>query len=183
MIRLLTCSLGGEGWLGFIGNEFGHPEWIDFPREGNGDSYHYCRRQWSLVDAPHLLYGALAQFERSMHALGRAFPWLLPGCPSFVSTQNNTDKVAAFERSTKGGPLVFIFNFHPTNSYTEYRIGVPAGGLWGVALDSDSEAFGGYSRTPADATFPATATAHGGRPFSVLTYLPSRTALVLRLLA
>ena len=43
MIRCITMALGGEAWLTFMGNEFGHPEWLDFPREGNGWSYQHCR--------------------------------------------------------------------------------------------------------------------------------------------
>jgi 1,4-alpha-glucan branching enzyme len=66
LIRLVTLVLGGEGWLNFMGNEFGHPEWLDFPREGNGWSFHYCRRQWSLVDNPDLKYHWLADFDRAM---------------------------------------------------------------------------------------------------------------------
>ena len=72
LIRLLTMSLGGEGYLTFMGNEFGHPEWIDFPREGNGWSYHYCRRQWSLADNPNLKYSYLNEFEKAMIALARS---------------------------------------------------------------------------------------------------------------
>ena len=182
MIRLLTCALGGEGWLGFIGNEFGHPEWLDFPREGNGWSYHYCRRQWSLVDDASLLYGGLALFEARMHALGGAFPWLLPSATTYVSAKSAEDKVVAFERGTARGALLFVFNFHAQRSHTEYRVGVPQrGGAWRVALDSDWEEFGGYSRNARDAAFPATGVPHNGRPDSILTYLPSRTALVLRL--
>ena len=180
MIRLLTCALGGEGWLGFIGNEFGHPEWLDFPREGNEWSYHFCRRQWSLVDDPNLLYAGLALFEARMHELGRAYPWLLPTATSFVSTKNREDKVIVFERGTASGTLVFIFNFHATRSFTDYRVGVPGGSAWGVALDSDWEEFGGYARNERSATFPATEVPHHGRPRSILTYVPSRTALVLR---
>lgn len=67
MIRLLTIGLGGEGYLNFMGNEFGHPEWIDFPREGNGNSYHYCRRQWSLGDDITLKFAMLKSFDKSMN--------------------------------------------------------------------------------------------------------------------
>ena len=181
MIRLLTCALGGEGWLGFIGNEFGHPEWLDFPREGNGWSYHYCRRQWSLVDDASLLYAGLSRFEAAMHALGRAFPWLAPGASTFVSTKSNGDKVIAFERGTAAGPLVFVFNFHPSRSFTDYRVGVPAAGAWVPALDSDWDEFGGYARVDRAGVFPAAAEPHNGRPASLLAYLPARTAIVLRL--
>lgn len=76
MIRLLTYGLGGEGYLNFEGNEFGHPEWLDFPRAGNGNSYHYCRRQFNLVDDPLLRYKYLNNFDRAMHRLEEAHPWL-----------------------------------------------------------------------------------------------------------
>lgn len=76
MIRLITHSLGGEGWLNFIGNEFGHPEWLDFPREGNNQSYHYCRRQWNLVDDNSLRYKFLNNWDRAMNELEEKFHWL-----------------------------------------------------------------------------------------------------------
>ncbi|GJN39398.1 hypothetical protein PR202_gb28512 [Eleusine coracana subsp. coracana] len=63
MIHFITMALGGDGYLNFMGNEFGHPEWIDFPREGNNWSYDKCRRQWSLVDTDHLRYKVIV-FER-----------------------------------------------------------------------------------------------------------------------
>ncbi len=87
MIRLVTYGLGGEAWLNFMGNEFGHPEWVDFPRAGNNWSYHHCRRQWSLVDNEELLYRYLNAWDGGMHALEEAFPWLLSR-DSFVSTKH-----------------------------------------------------------------------------------------------
>jgi 1,4-alpha-glucan branching enzyme len=59
MIRLITFALGGEGYLTFMGNEFGHPEWIDFPREGNNWSYHYAIRRWDIADDNNLRYSRL----------------------------------------------------------------------------------------------------------------------------
>lgn len=73
MIRLITIGLGGEGYLNFMGNEFGHPEWIDFPREGNGFSYHYCRRQWNLVDNENMRFKQLNNFDRAMNTLVEKF--------------------------------------------------------------------------------------------------------------
>ena len=180
LIRLVTYGLGGEGWLCFMGNEFGHPEWIDFPREGNGWSYKMCRRQWSLSKDPLLLYGALADFDAAAHKLETSFPWLLSGATTYVSTKASGDKVLAFERGTAAGALVFIFNFHATASYEGYRIGVPEGGAWEVALDSDDPAFAGYGRVAAGAEFLAQPVPHNGRPFSVQVYLPSRVALALK---
>jgi 1,4-alpha-glucan branching enzyme len=180
MIRLLTMGLGGEGWLGFMGNEFGHPEWVDFPREGNGWSYKMCRRQWGLAADPLLLYGALSVFEAGAHRLCNDFPWLLPDTPSYVSTQDNGAKVVVFERGTAGGPLVFAFNFHPSASIEGLRVGVPAEGPWVAALDSDAEAFAGYGRVAAGTVYTAQPVQHHGRPFSLQIYLPARVALVLK---
>ena len=180
LIRLVTYALGGEGWLCFMGNEFGHPEWIDFPRAGNGWSFKMCRRQWSLAADPLLLYGALARFDAAAHALEGAFPWLLEGASTYVSTKCSGDKVLAFERGTRAGALVLIFNFHASASYEGYRIGVPELGDWGVALDSDAEAFAGYARVAQGAVFAAQPVPHNGRPCSIQVYLPSRVALVLK---
>ena len=182
LIRLVTCALGGEGWLNFMGNEFGHPEWVDFPRAGNDWSYHYCRRQWSLADRKDLLYGALAAFDAGMHALGDRFTWLEPRT-EFVSTKDNNDKVLVFDLLTRNGPLVFIFNFNATQSFTGYRVGVPAAGEWGVALDSDWADFAGYERVDRKARFVTEDWKHHGRDWSVQVYSPARTVLVLERVA
>jgi 1,4-alpha-glucan branching enzyme len=182
MIRLLTYALGGEGWLNFMGNEFGHPEWVDFPTARNEWSYHYCRRQWSLADNPALLYGGLALFDARMHALEARFPWL-ESRDEFVSTKDNADKVLAFDRGTPRGALVFAFNFNGAQSFTNYRVGVPAAGTWAVALDSDAAEFDGYARVDRGARFVAQDFKHHGRDFSVQLYLPARTVLVLERVA
>jgi 1,4-alpha-glucan branching enzyme len=127
LIRLLTYTLGGEGYLNFMGNEFGHPEWIDFPREGNSWSYHLCRRQWNLVDDPALLYRFLNAWDGAMHRLEDAFPWLTTR-DNFVSTKHGGDKIIVFDRWTTQGPLLFVFNFNPSQSFTGYKIGAPAAG-------------------------------------------------------
>lgn len=166
MIRLVTLATAGHGYLNFMGNEFGHPEWIDFPREGNGWSYHYCRRQWDLRDAPNLRYRFLGEFDRAMLELverrcALADPW-----PRMVH-EHVTDQVLAFER----GGLLFIFNFSPTNSYTDLPLAVAAGG-YRLALDSDAPEFGGFDRVDRSLLY---ATPKSG-PLKI--YLPSRTALV-----
>jgi len=151
---------------------------VDFPRAGNGWSHAHARRQWSLVDAPGLLYKYLAAWDAGMHALEDAFPWLLSR-GAWVSTKHGRDKVVVFDRDTPAGPLVFAFNLHPTASYAGYRVGAPAGGEWAVALCSDDAAFGGHGRV--DGRVPARA-AEGdgwnGRPSSFLAYLPARTCVV-----
>jgi 1,4-alpha-glucan branching enzyme len=113
MIRLVTAGLGGEAYLNFMGNEFGHPEWIDFPREGNSFSYHYCRRQWALSDNPELKYSQLKRFDKAMNELEQRFHWMRLGSHQYITLSHEGDKLIVFER----GDLLFIFNFHPTNSY------------------------------------------------------------------
>lgn len=101
-----------------MGNEFGHPEWIDFPREGNNFSYHYCRRQWNLVDDRHLKFACLREFDTVMNKWEEIFHTMESG-HTHVSLSHEDDKIIVFER----GPLLFIFNFHPTKSFKDYRVG------------------------------------------------------------
>ncbi|KAJ0896829.1 putative 1,4-alpha-glucan branching enzyme [Helianthus annuus] len=115
MVHFLTMALGGEGYLNFMGNEFGHPEWIDFPRVGNDWSYDKCRRQWELVDTEHLRYKFMNEFDRAMNLLDDKFSFLA-STKQIVSSADEEDKVIVFER----GDLVFVFNFHPDNTYDGY---------------------------------------------------------------
>eukprot|EP00124_Ichthyophonus_hoferi_P003820 Ihof_evm2s359 gene=Ihof_evmTU2s359 len=121
MIRLITYALGGEAYLNFIGNEWGHPEWLDFPRVGNNESYMYARRQWNVLDDPLLKYKDLNNWDCDMHHTENHFKWLTHA-HTYVSCKHEQDKIIAFER----GDLLFIFNFHPTKSFEGYRIGT----LW-----------------------------------------------------
>ena len=140
MIRLVTASTINGGYLNFMGNEFGHPEWIDFPREGNGWSHKYARRQWSLVDNKQLAYCWLGDFDSSMVKL-------LGSIRNFQNSEvveywhNDSDQVLAFGR----GDLVFVFNFNPTQSFSDYGFLVPKGS-YKTVLDSDSIEYGGYGR-------------------------------------
>jgi len=109
MIRLISIGLGGEAYLNFMGNEFGHPEWIDFPREGNQNSYHYCRRQWSLSEDSNLKYSFLKKFDKAFNTLEETLHWMRQGQHQYVTLTHEGDKLIAFER----GDLLFIFNFHP----------------------------------------------------------------------
>ncbi len=171
MIRLLTMAAGGNGYLTFMGNEFGHPEWIDFPRPGNGNSFHYCRRQWSLMRDPSLKYGQLYNFDRDMihtalyyHIFDQDYPtlrWI-----------HEDDKVLAFER----GGLLFVFNFHPTKSHTDYAIPVSLGMDYIVLFSSDDDRYGGFSRVFRDAK---SAFVPGMAGNNVRLYLPARTCMVL----
>ena len=138
MIRLVTASAINGGYLNFMGNEFGHPEWIDFPREGNGWSYKYARRQWNLVDNEDLCYHWLGDFDREMLKV-------IKSQKNFQKTpvqeiwHNDGDQVLAFMR----GDLVFVFNFSPTRSFTDYGFLVPTGS-YDVVLNTDAKEFGGH---------------------------------------
>ena len=171
MIRLLTMSLGGEGYLTFMGNEFGHPEWIDFPREGNGWSYHYCRRQWSLADNPDLKYQYLNRFDTAMITLAKKNRVL--SCRDKQLLVNNPDKVMAYKRGT----AVFIYNFDPTRSYDGYLIPVTEEGEYRVLLSTDDFCFGGHGRVHHQ-TYRAQKQPDGRIGFQL--YLPCRTAVVLK---
>jgi len=158
-----------------MGNEFGHPEWIDFPREGNGWSYKYARRQWSLADDELLKYRFLNEFDRAMIETGKRH-----GLPRLQLTEsllvNNADKIIAFRR----GDLVTVMNFNPTISFTGY--GIPVRGKFRIILDTDDPMFGGQGRIDTNQTYFAqpdkgrygvTAMHH------LRLYLPARTAVVL----
>ena len=171
LIRLVTASLGGEGYLTFMGNEFGHPEWIDFPREGNGWSYHYCRRQWHLADDPDLKYQYLNAFEKAMiTALRQNRVQKQRDAQLYVS---NEEKIMAYQK----GSLIFTFNFHPNHSYDGFFLPVPEAGDYQVILSSDDYQFGGQGRIYHQ-RYTATVQPDGRTGF--LIYLPSRTAVVLK---
>ena len=176
MIRLVTASTINGGYLNFMGNEFGHPEWIDFPREGNGWSHKYARRQWSLVDNKQLAYSWLGDFDRAMiRLLGSVKN--LQNKDVVEYWHNDGDQVLAFGR----GDLVFVFNFNPTQSFTDYGFLVPRGS-YKTVLDSDSIEFGGYGRiddgvehfTLMDPLYKK------ARKEWLKLYLPSRSAIVLK---
>ncbi len=177
MIRLLTASTINGGYLNFMGNEFGHPEWIDFPREGNGWSYKYARRQWDLVDNHELCYHYLGDFDKAMiHLIG--------GTKNFQKTKvqeiwhNDGDQVLAFTR----GDLLFVFNFSPNKSFTDYGFLVKEG-AYDIVLNTDSSAFGGNNLnddsirhfTTTDMLY---AKQHKGW---LKLYLPARSAVVLKI--
>lgn len=169
VIRLLTLFLGGEGWLNFMGNEFGHPEWVDFPREGNDWSHKHCRRQWSLADSPSLRYSQLAAFDRAMIETARRYD--LPGSPPATQVYlHDEEKVLVAER----GQCLLAVNLSPQNSYADHRIQVSNGGIYLPTLDSDALEFGGQGRID-----PSTAHHSIGANPEILLYLPSRTAQLL----
>uniref|UniRef100_A0A1D5R8L3 1,4-alpha-glucan-branching enzyme n=1 Tax=Macaca mulatta TaxID=9544 RepID=A0A1D5R8L3_MACMU len=165
MIRLITHGLGGEGYLNFMGNEFGHPEWLDFPRKGNNESYHYARRQFHLTDDDLLRYKFLNNFDRDMNRLEERCGWL-SAPQAYVSEKHEGNKIIAFERAG----LLFIFNFHPSKSYTDYRVGT-AFGTFKIVLDSDAAEYGGHQRLDHSTDFFSEAFEHNGRPCSLLVTL------------
>jgi len=176
MIRLITFSTSGGGYLNFMGNEFGHPEWIDFPREGNNWSFKYARRQWQLAENKDLKYYNLAKFDRKMVNLNNDYKIL---DDLFVNRiyENNADKVIAYIR----GELLFVFNFHPTVSYTDY--GIPVMGRFRIVLDTDDPAFGGFNRIDNKRIYLSIKKAERNiinAPLYLYLYLPSRTALVFK---
>ena len=172
MIRLITASLAGEGYLNFMGNEFGHPEWIDFPREGNNWSYHYCRRQWSLVDNTELRYCQLNEFDKAMIALLKKEK-VMDTTPE-NRWMHQDDKILIYTK----GDLVFIFNFHPTKSFEKYFIPVGKKGKYKVILSSDDDLFGGFSRVDTKITYQTFTTPDDWNGFHC--YLPNRSAIVLK---
>ena len=170
MLRLLTATLGGEGYLTFMGNEFGHPEWIDFPREGNGWSYHYCRRQWSLAENPDLRYHYLLDFEKAMVDKSKKIR-----VRQGKDTQLALDNQAKTLVYKKGG-AVFAFNFHPVNSYEGIFLPMPSAGEYDVIMSTDDFCFGGQGRVYHQCYKTQNIDGKEG----ILLYLPSRTAVILK---
>ena len=174
LIRLLTQSLGGEGYLNFMGNEFGHPEWLDFPTERNNQSYHYARRQYNLVNDKLLRYQHLYEFDKFMNHCEAKYKWL-NSPQAYVSLKNEHDKVIAFERNG----LLFIFNFNPVKSFEDYRVGIETPGKYKIVLNSDRAEFGGHERIDEDCSFFTTNSHWNNRSNYLQVYIPSRVALIL----
>jgi len=176
MIRLVTLASINGGYLNFMGNEFGHPEWIDFPREGNGWSYKYARRQWSLVDRDDLQYKYLNAFDNAMIELVSG-THRFQDLPVRKLWEKDSDQILAFMR----GDLVFVFNFNPLKSFDGYGILAP-GGVYDVVLSTDNPRFGGYGNIDESVehfTIPDPLYAPHGVEWLKL-YIPARSAMVLR---
>ena len=141
MIRLITIALGGDAYLNFMGNEFGHPEWIDFPRKENEWSYFYARRQWSLVKNPQLKYRFLSDFDRAMLQLAKKFHLLSADYPLQLNV-DESNKTLIFERAD----LLFVFNWHHSHSIPDYHFHVPNVGTYKLLLNTDDAHFGGFDR-------------------------------------
>lgn len=170
MIRLLTLATAGGGYLNFMGNEFGHPEWIDFPREGNQWSFHYARRQWDLVDNKKLRYHYLNQFDAAMIHLVKTQN-ILAHQPYSIK-QHIPDQVLVFKR----GGLLFVFNFNPLTSFSDYSFEVEQG-TYQIVLNSDAIDFNGFGRN--DDSLQHISQEEQGQ-HSLKLYLPSRSSMVLK---
>lgn len=175
MIRLITLATAGNGYLNFMGNEFGHPEWIDFPREGNNWSYQHARRQWSLVQDKRLRFHSLADFDRSMIDLIVRTKRCFESSPQLLH-DNKERQILAFKR----GGLLFVFNFHPNDSYTDYGVQTEPG-KYRILLNTDHPKFGGFGLID-DHQIHFTGSLYENQPKVndfVKLYLPARSALVL----
>ncbi|MEN7549358.1 alpha-amylase family glycosyl hydrolase [Rapidithrix thailandica] len=170
MIRLFTIALGGEGYLNFMGNEFGHPEWVDFPREGNNWSFKHARRQWSLVDNAMLKYQFLQEFDKDMIAMVKNHH-VLSAVQEDSLNMDEVNKVIIFKRDH----LIFLFNFHPINSIENYQFTLPKdlSGGYRIVFNSDDKQYGGHGRVDASMIY---STDKSGQ---LSLYLTNRTALVL----
>jgi len=176
MIRLITMTTMNGGYLNFMGNEFGHPEWIDFPREGNGWSYKYARRQWDLVDREDLNFKYLNAWDRdALHLLTGVHRF--SGAPLIPIWDKREDHVVAFERRR----MLFVFNFDGDRSFTDYGFLVK-NGEYSLVLNSDDPKYGGFGNVSSDAPYQ---TDHDpmyeadGKGWLKL-YLPARSVLVFR---
>jgi len=175
VIRFLTASTINGGYLNFMGNEFGHPEWIDFPREGNGWSHKYARRQWSLADNPHLKYQYLGLFDQELMKLITKNKKQMAERP-VERCINNDDQILAYQR----GDLLFITNLHPYKSFTGYGMMVDKGN-YQIILNSDNVKFGGYGHINEKLDYLTQKGLEKNTDLEWLKlYLPSRTSLVLK---
>ena len=174
-IRLITLTCAQNGYLNFMGNEFGHPEWIDFPREGNNWSYHYARRQWNLKYDENLRYKFLSKFDKDMIELIKSTKDFFTVRPNFMH-DNIQDQILVYERSN----LFFIYSFNPLKSFTDYGIQFPEGS-YKICLSVDSPKYGGLDRINEEMTYSTI-------PFSddkytehqLKLYIPTQTAIVLK---
>lgn len=175
LIKFLTITLAGEGYMNFMGNEFGHPDWIDFPTKANNWSYKYARRQWSLRDNQELRYADLANFDRETIVFLKAHEVML--ADDLLNLWiDEEDKILAYK---KGG-LIFLFNFNPTKSIPDFALPVEKHGEYQVIFNSDEKAYGGQGRIAKDYIYQTKILPERENKPGFAIYSPNRTALVLR---
>jgi 1,4-alpha-glucan branching enzyme len=178
MIRMVTCLTARGGYLNFMGNEFGHPEWIDFPREGNGWSFHCARRQWNLVDDQKLCYHYLGDFDQGLITLARKFKMCAAPDPERFWSHCD-DHILGIKKND----LYVLFNFHPNKSFADYAVEVPPGKYTQI-FNTDNELYGGLGRIPDKQVHVAQKREYAGSTRTMISlYLPARTALVLQRMA
>ena len=149
MIRFFTICLGGDAWLNFMGNEFGHPEWIDFPRYDNGWSYKYARRQWSLADADYLKYHWLGDFDKAMLDFVKRSK-VMQAAQAWLLNADEEHKTIVFERNN----YIFVFNWGQ-QSIPDYTINVKKTGDYRIVFSTDEQCFGGYGNIDKNTVFPS----------------------------
>ncbi len=174
MIRLITIAAGGQAYLNFMGNEFGHPDWIDFPREGNNWSFHYARRQWSLIENPELKYRYLYLFDKDMLKMVREHQIFKAGYGDLIQ-MDHTNQTLVFQRQG----LIFVFNFHTTSSPADYRFPLHEPGDYRIILNSDHPNYGGHNRVD-DSMVYTTIYREQEQNHWLSIYNPNRTALVFK---
>lgn len=175
LIRFITITLSGDGYLNFMGNEFGHPDWIDFPREGNNWSYKYARRQWSLADNKKLKFDYLYEFDKEMLKFIKDYSIL-----EAKDLQNlwidESSKILAYKKAG----LVFLFNFNPVKSFEGFELPTGENNKYQVIFNSDEAQFGGQQRISKDVIYEAKQLDNKKGNIGITIYSPSRTALVLK---
>jgi len=174
MIRLITITTAGSGYLNFMGNEFGHPEWVDFPTEKNNFSFHYARRQWSLKYDEDLCFSSIFRFDKKMVDLVKTHDLFSSPDVNLLHIHED-DKVIAFERKQ----MIFVFNFHHAHSFSDYMFDASPG-EYKMVLNSDETRFGGKGRLKDDqGHFTHCDPVKSGKRNLLSLYLPTRTAIVL----
>jgi 1,4-alpha-glucan branching enzyme len=173
MIRFVTLTLAGEGYLNFIGNEFGHPEWIDFPREGNNWSFKYAHRKWSLCDAEGLKYKYLAAFDKAMLEFVKR-RGVLDTWDVVNLWCDDKDKILAFRKAG----LVFLFNFNSEISFESYELPVIDPVCYRAIFNSDEKTCGGYARISSDIIYNTDRLESKHGKLGIKVYSPCRTAIV-----
>ena len=175
MMRFITLTTGQDGYLNFMGNEFGHPEWIDFPREGNGWSFHYARRQWHLMLDEELKYDYLSTFDRDMLRFAKKEKVFSSQGLQYIRIYEDR-KVIVYRKNN----LLFVYNFHPQNSYESLRFPTNEEGTYRVVFTSDRKDYGGYDRIAENVLYHTAPMDDIDWDQGLTLYLPSRTLVVLK---